>query len=537
VEAYLTARSLVDHGHMAMDRSEAEFTNFSLGFVIEDAAGNVYSPTGILWTVVIIPFYVAGRLVAAVGPSAVGDLVTRLVAGLYDPLAWGLAAAFLFLVCSRMTGSRRKALAIVLVWVFGTQTWGVSTRWSYLCLISCELLGLVWFMVAANVRPSYRFLGAGLCVGSLVLTRTAELVLVPVFLFYVGARALREPPHSRLKLAVWFLGPVAGSFLVLMLINLHRYGLEQPFGYTTAVVPPMPRWTYVGLWGLLFSPGRSLFLFSPVLALSVWCLTRPKNEWRAECNLVALYAAAVVLSLAALRNWPGDWVDWGPRYAYPVVPMLMLPLAAVDLQGHAATRAFRRWLVAFGLLGALVQVPVLSLRTGYWIWPLQVAEGEKAGMSLVDYCTWPQLSPVFMGFRLLHWRVTHELTGGPDELRVTVWSCYAVYHQATVPWDPDLVRGGDLVSHVLFSIRHGKYADLRDHLVPITVLGRGAQLLGVALGLCCFRAVYRKSRSAPARPEAARASVGEDASEPETGIGSPGTEAAAVSPQQRGHWP
>lgn len=83
-----------------------------------------------------------------------------------------------------------------------------------------------------------------------------------------------------------------------------------------------------GLTGLLFSPGKSLFLFAPLLLVALCGLPA---AWKRHRLLTAHIIAALILWLllhGRIRSWYGAW-GWGPRYFVTILPILMLPLPLV----------------------------------------------------------------------------------------------------------------------------------------------------------------------------------------------------------------
>jgi hypothetical protein len=108
-----------------------------------------------------------------------------------------------------------------------------------------------------------------------------------------------------------------------------------------------------GLWGLLFSPGGSVFLYSPVLIPAVVALVRlrgrsPRLVWQ-----LAALAGMFTLFYAQMASWAGGR-SYGPRYLVPFLPVLCVPLAAwmADL-----TPRPRRWVMVCCAVSVLVQVP------------------------------------------------------------------------------------------------------------------------------------------------------------------------------------
>ena len=82
-----------------------------------------------------------------------------------------------------------------------------------------------------------------------------------------------------------------------------------------------------GLYGLFLSPNRGIFLFSPILLLSVVALIRWRRLDRELRQLLAIHgagAAGYVLLISKMANWGA--FGWGPRY--------LLPGAAADVPGR-----------------------------------------------------------------------------------------------------------------------------------------------------------------------------------------------------------
>ena len=84
----------------------------------------------------------------------------------------------------------------------------------------------------------------------------------------------------------------------------------------------LPIWT--GLRGLLFSPGRSLFLYSPWLLLAIPGVY-PALPTGAAVSWWPVFPILVVLLYAMKLGWHGG--SWGPRYLLPVVPLLAVACA------------------------------------------------------------------------------------------------------------------------------------------------------------------------------------------------------------------
>ncbi|MBA4018976.1 MAG: hypothetical protein C0483_17545 [Pirellula sp.] len=127
----------------------------------------------------------------------------------------------------------------------------------------------------------------------------------------------------------------------------------------------------IGLLGLLISPGKSLFVYAPILLLSIAAM--PKF-WRRDKLMAVLVGATFVLWLllhGKLRSWYGAW-GWGPRHFVTIVPLLALP-GLVSFGIHPA----RRWQrLIFSFLVASGLTLSLAATIGNWHYRMVLATQE-----------------------------------------------------------------------------------------------------------------------------------------------------------------
>jgi hypothetical protein len=110
----------------------------------------------------------------------------------------------------------------------------------------------------------------------------------------------------------------------LAYFNFIRYGSLGETGYTQEFLFRAP---WVGGYGLLFSPGRGLFLYAPLLVLLFFGV-RPawRRLPRAYFWLITTICLFYWLFYGSWFAWGGTW-GWGPRFLLPLLPLLMLFVA------------------------------------------------------------------------------------------------------------------------------------------------------------------------------------------------------------------
>ena len=81
----------------------------------------------------------------------------------------------------------------------------------------------------------------------------------------------------------------------------------------------------IGFYGILFSPGKLLFLYNPLTIFGCLAFTR----FLAGNKKIALFFGWLILSHLLMfffwHSWPGG-MGWGPRLMLVVMPYLILPV-------------------------------------------------------------------------------------------------------------------------------------------------------------------------------------------------------------------
>jgi len=225
------------------------------------------------------------------------------------------------------------------------------------------------------------------------LTTGLDLLMGGVFLLLVLAfeHAQRSQVWSRLVEYVKFAAPVyAVFFLFDRLYQFYRFG-----EWTTTYVkyftiehrlqdPTLPvnyPWTtpfLKGFLGPLISPEKSIFLFDPLIILSMvlailgWKLFNPgvKAFIASAFLLVSVYIGFY----ARYYEWSGNFA-WGDRYVSSVVEMgafISVPLL-VKFREHFGRRI---WGLGLLLVGVSLVIQFASL--AFWL-PLEIYQGDDFG--------------------------------------------------------------------------------------------------------------------------------------------------------------
>jgi hypothetical protein len=340
------------------------------------ADGRLYPKAGIGQALLSAPFYIAGRAVCQrVGfNDTERDYVMRFATASVEPFAAALAVVLLLQVCFCLGYGAKSSLALALAFGFSTPIWVYSksflTEPLTTALLLASVLGLLAFKRSGRRRHLFV---SGLCAGMTVLVKYAMLMAVaPIVVFFLAScfpmkhRSSELSVFSGLGRLFIFSIPLVLCGIVALWYNQARFGSVLASGYGLEVSregfgTPL----LVGLFGQLFSSGKSIFLYAPVLVLSWSGFYFFKRKFAAEAFLFASIFIINALFYSKFISWAGDG-SWGPRYLIPFIPLLLVPIGSL-LSSPTISRSIWAVFVVLAVVGFLVQVGGVSIYFGSYL--------------------------------------------------------------------------------------------------------------------------------------------------------------------------
>lgn len=262
-----------------------------------------------------------------------------------------LSVVFLYWTLSELV-SRGSALGIALIYAFGTSSLSVSSQALWQHGPSQLALAVLLYWLVRGMRDERHLAYAGLAMSAAVVMRSTDLLLVvPLAAWIVYAHRAVV-----VRFLVWASVPLGA----LVLYNAMTFGSVDG-GWGNTRVPTWALFSQVslpeGLAGVLVSPSRGLFVYSPVFLFSiVGCVVVwRRGPWAFRMASLGLLPVAVVVGKWFLW-WGGD--SWGPRLLADTAPFLsffLYPLRAVLSTRPVVKAAFAvlaAWSVGAHVLGA-----------------------------------------------------------------------------------------------------------------------------------------------------------------------------------------
>jgi hypothetical protein len=334
--------------------------------------GHVYSKKGLMMSLVMAPLYWLGLMLPGLGMLQTASLL--------NPIVTAISAALLFRLVRRLGYEERVALGAALMYGLAVIAW-VYSKYLFseplagLLLLATAYLLIAFRQEAGNWRPTL----AGLLTGLAVATRANNLFLIPVFGAYLlvinrqqttssqtpsASYSLLPTPYSLLPASYYLLGLVPPA-LMLMAYNWVRVGNPLQTGYDLTIFSPN---LLLGLYKLLFSPLRGLFVYSPLLLLSLPGLVWLWRRRRAETGLVIGVTGVTIFLFSAWTS--GEGLSWGSRFLVPVVPFLCIALAPVLDRALAGSKVLIGLLLSLGPLSFAIQF--LGVAINPWVYLAQL---------------------------------------------------------------------------------------------------------------------------------------------------------------------
>jgi hypothetical protein len=420
----------------------------------------VYTSRALFLPAISVPFYFLATLLSVNPVSLIAFSVNSIIIA--------LTGLVIFCFSLDLYGSRRLAFLVGLIFTACTFILPYNNSLfpqplQALCIVS----GVFFLYKARHNRPSF------IC----VFTRNIDTAHAKTAYFYCGLAGLFfglsifASPTSGLflpgfvicsfiflrhnkRLILCFLLTLGALLILAGILNYVRFGSISEFGYGSQYGNLSLNTGWIGLLGLLLSPGKGLlFYFPPIVLLPLAILfSYRQNKGLSFITVYVLGVAWLYFGTIDInggsRFWSGA-IAWGPRYLIPTLPLIVIMLGGLIKypRKHNTKRLINVSLISTCVAGFIVNLGGVLVWTEYGL--IYGFENEKLGGGAEEITTWdPKYSPI-----VLHMKMLSEdyVAGIPvQDYKNTGWG-YATYGLSPCQYDLYILCKFGIVPMVILS--------------------------------------------------------------------------------------
>ncbi|MGD9129826.1 MAG: glycosyltransferase family 39 protein [Candidatus Woesebacteria bacterium] len=321
--------------------------------------GKIYSPTGLGYSLAFLPavmfedlfLKLSGREPLATFPLE-SDWPVLLVASMTNAFFGAILVVTLYQYLKSFNINHKRSLLLSFIAMVSTNLF-VYTKHVYPHMMFVSFLTLAFYLLrqySLKKQKKHLFF-SGLAYGVVIITYNPTFVLpaLPFALYYLLLTKVKfnlKKIKSNIKILkqiiidafYGFLG-ILPFWLIYSCFNTVRFGNATSAGYGSSagtklpLIPP-PYVIIEGIWGVLFSPGRSIFIYTPLLLMLFLFWWKLKKRLIPEIISFSLLSLIYVLMIGINRGaedflaWHGE-VSWGNRYMIVIIPFLFILIANI----------------------------------------------------------------------------------------------------------------------------------------------------------------------------------------------------------------
>lgn len=388
----------------------------------------VYTVRSLLLSALGVPFYYLALALHFSPITSVGLL--------FNSLVISLTAVVIFYISIEVHRSKKTAFLLSLIFSVCSFIWPYNSTFWVQPLQALVLAVSLYLIITVHhydksflchytiLNASHRrffFSGlAGFFLGLSIFAHPTSIIFLPAFLIYSFLRVMRHDKKNFVSLV-----SVLAAMLVLIgIVNYIRFGSLTEFGYGYfSTLATHDGW--VGLLGLLISPGAGLLFYFPLtvlLPLGAKYMYKDKRALFFLCVyiIVANWIYVGTLSFGAEPiSWSGG-VAWGPRYLIPVLPFIMVILGSIIVHANKKRPLLRITVFALCIIGFYINLSAVLIWFQYGLMYGWHYEGLAAYPNSLDIITWyPQYSPIVLHTKAL--LTNYVSTVDPTQYANTSW--------------------------------------------------------------------------------------------------------------------
>ncbi|MGA2161885.1 MAG: glycosyltransferase family 39 protein [Methanoregula sp.] len=353
--ATLLPIGLLTNHNLYLDFATSFISNPDYSYAFTFVQGHYVSIFPIVTPVLVTPVYAISYALTNLFNTPFGDKDFYILAKSAAAFIAAIAGVLVYLSGKELF-SKRIAILTTFIFAFATSTWSISSLslWQH-GTVELLLIALIYLIIKNEKNESWIYIVLlGILSGLFVFNRPPDSLLLLPILFYIVW-------YQRTKILYYLTGGVLGGFPFLY-YNYSIFG-NVFGGYAENLSLFAVNAGFVGHYlGLLISPNVGLFIYCPVLLLSVVGFYVIWTARDSPIRTLMIVAGLAVLLEILLYSFFIPWASsaefcYGPRFLTGLVPILCLYTGYFFEEwfgtGKARHQGLKKWIV-IAVVGGLI---------------------------------------------------------------------------------------------------------------------------------------------------------------------------------------
>lgn len=269
-------------------------------------------------------------------PPTLNGHFERFIVSFFNVIVGALSGVFFFYLILTITKSNWISFYTTFIYLFGSLIFSYSG--TFFSEPLCTLFIILSFLfILKNERNDKsgnhelrNYFYSGLFLGLAITTHISAVLSVPFYyMFILGQNSKIKLELRQLFRSNFYFSFGLAIFCVLLLYyNYARFGSifetgrsADPLFHYAIYTNTLP-----GLYGLLFGAGKGIFIYSPIVLLSIF-FWKPFHQKYPHLSIAIIGMIFVrLIFLSSRSDWHAGFA-LGPRYLLIIIPFLFIPIA------------------------------------------------------------------------------------------------------------------------------------------------------------------------------------------------------------------
>ena len=330
IPASILPFNILENHNLYLDDYATYYKNICFTYFLAEGRGHFISAYPIVTPILITPLYAILYIIMKIidYPIDIFNPGFRLIIMLMEKTSASLIASassvFIFLTVKELT-NHKNAIVSVIIFAIATNTWAISSQglWQH-GTVELLLSMMIYLIIINEKNKNMRYIFyLGFLSGLFIFNRPSESILLLPILYYI----FKLNQKSVLLYYFCFMMLSSAPFILY-----NFYFFDNLFGGYSSLLSLFTFNSQIAIRfiGLLISPSRGLFIYTPILLLSLFGFLKIRKISNENIKLVLfIFAPSIILQILLYSCFKVWWAGWsyGPRFLTGMLPILIIFLS------------------------------------------------------------------------------------------------------------------------------------------------------------------------------------------------------------------